>query len=1187
MSNLIIVDNRYEFSDVLKDSFIGQGGMGTVFKGQDRNSQQYVAVKRLKQDLIQDHPDLVDRFVHEGEALSQLNHPNIVKMLTATQYQGIHYLVMEYVPGGSLRDVMDEHPQMNVQRVLQICLDLADALTRAHRLKILHRDIKPANVLIAEDGTPRLTDFGMARIGASRLTQSGTIVGTLSYLSPEALQGEELDERTDIWAFGVMMYEMLLGFRPFPDAAPGALVHSILTQQVQPVDSYRPDVPLALADLISRMLIRDRHQRIPSVRLVGAEIEAILRGDDSSMQMVVSTEPSRRFDLATPTPTAFNTAKLTAPNNLPQQPTLFIGREHEVKAVMDLLDKEEVQLVTLLEEGGVGKSRIAIEVGERLLTRYVDGVYYIPLSPIDRVEMIPPAIAEAIAYEFGQGDEWSQILAYLREKAVLLIIENYEQFIESANLIRDLAQETPFTKILLTSRERLRLRGEQIYEVSDMQIPPLDSDAASLSTYPAVQLFLQGAHRVMPDFVIDDQNAADIAKLIRKMNGLPLGIELASSWLEVLSIEEILEEITQSLDFLESNLQDVPERHRSLRAIFESSWNLLNSSEQDSLVRLSVFKGGFEREAAKKIADASLKELTSLVNKSLLSRDAAGRYLMSPLIQEYAREHLEEGDYQSTRQAHASYFMDFLFRMAPAISSEKEQLALDQIESEFDNIMFAWEYATIHKDWAAIDACVEPLGLFFTGRSRLGEGTKLLQNLYQQLEAYRPDKDKLYYEVANQLGWMYTQLGEYDQALQYARGALEFARKHQNDRELGQALNTLSYISMARGNLQISIDYVSEAVELAEKVDDVPAWFLGMANLGYALYLKGDLDSSLYVHEAIIKRRKENTNSSPAGFAYAINNFGEVQRARGHLMEAYKLFNEAYTLFKNAKLKRGMAFTLNNMAGLDLMNNEIEKAQEGFNQAYKLNKEIGDAAGIAHSLSALGNVALNMQQTEEARQYYEESLQVRRRMDDRKGMADSLNDLGRVNLETQDLGEAMYYFRQSLEIYESLADVSGQSMAMTNLGQSLFYRGDLVKAREMMVKALELAEQSGNIYYLGQITGTLGHIALNMQDLENAKRYFNRSLEICLQADFEAGIVWSVAGFSAVKVLEGDFITGLAYFDLVKSSQQLMPFIRRYIDEILPNFEKDIKEEDLAAAAKLAKKLTLMTVARDLLAEYS
>lgn len=292
------------------ETMLGYGGMGEVYRAMDTVLNQHVAIKLLKPEIMEDTPDILERFEREGEALRRLNHPNIVKMLASVQENGKHYLIMEYVGGGNLQHLLRQEAQLPVQRMLEISLDLADALTRAHRLKIIHRDIKPANVLLAEDGTPRLTDFGVARIGdRTRMTQTGSLVGTYAYLSPEACRGESLDERADIWAFGIMMYEMLAGIRPFDSDQPAAIIFKIMSDPVPNLQDIRPDVPAELMRLIYEMLEKERDLRISSVREVGSRLEKLIRSLDDGEGL-----PQSRF--TSPTPTNITPQRMPTANSV-------------------------------------------------------------------------------------------------------------------------------------------------------------------------------------------------------------------------------------------------------------------------------------------------------------------------------------------------------------------------------------------------------------------------------------------------------------------------------------------------------------------------------------------------------------------------------------------------------------------------------------------------------------------------------------------------------------------------------------------------------------------------------------------------------------------------------------------------------------------------------------------------------
>lgn len=297
-----VIDDRFAVAEL-----IGEGGVGEVYRGRDLQTGEPVAIKRLKPDLVESDPEILERFTREADALARLNHPSIVKLLATAEQSGQHYLVLEYVGGGSLKDLMRAQGPLPVGQVVDIALDLADALSRVHRLKIVHRDIKPSNILLAEDGTARLTDFGVARLSdRTRLTQAGALIGTLAYLCPEGCNGEELDYRADVWSLGVVLHEMLAGVHPFAGSRAVEVVSAILQRQPPDLADVRPDVPAELALLVQQMLEKDRDRRMPSVRLLGAELDKLsLHVATASSAAPLARDlsgPMPRFRTLTPPP---------------------------------------------------------------------------------------------------------------------------------------------------------------------------------------------------------------------------------------------------------------------------------------------------------------------------------------------------------------------------------------------------------------------------------------------------------------------------------------------------------------------------------------------------------------------------------------------------------------------------------------------------------------------------------------------------------------------------------------------------------------------------------------------------------------------------------------------------------------------------------------------------------------------
>jgi serine/threonine protein kinase len=375
---------------------IGKGAMGEVFQGLDLETGKPVAIKVLRSDVVAQQPEMITRFIREGQLLRDLNHPNIVRYLDIDTLNGQHFLVMEYVRGGSLKDYLQQHAPLAVDAILRISLELADALTRAHHLDIIHRDLKPDNVLLAEDGTPRLSDFGLARpLQAQSLSESHHIMGTPHYLSPEMLQGEDIDARVDIWAFGVMLYEMLAGIRPFRGDNMAALLTCILTTPPQPeLDVLRPDMPVALVDLVYRMLAKQRAERIPSCRHVGVELWNIMQG--IAPQAISQRIVEGTFSL----PRGPFTPRRT---NLPAEMTPFVGRQHELALLKKLMADPDRRLVTIKGVGGMGKSRLALEFARRHMEQFTHGAFFVELAPLTQTIEIIPAIASAVDLPFAPG----------------------------------------------------------------------------------------------------------------------------------------------------------------------------------------------------------------------------------------------------------------------------------------------------------------------------------------------------------------------------------------------------------------------------------------------------------------------------------------------------------------------------------------------------------------------------------------------------------------------------------------------------------------------------------------------------------------------------------------------------------------------------------------------------------------
>lgn len=877
------IANRYILQDI-----IGTGGNGVVYRALDTLTDTVVAIKQLRPEQLDTTPTLLERFRREGEALRELNHPNIVKMLDMVEEQGSQFLVEEYIAGGDLTQLIKQEP-LPVDRTIALALELADALTRAHHLNIIHRDLKPGNVLIAADGTPRLTDFGVALIGnKQRMTDKGIPVGTVEYLSPEALTAD-VDNRADIWAFGVMLFEMLTAQRPFQGKSLSEIVGKIMMSPIPDIEQLRHGIPLPLVDLIYRMLEKDRNARISSVRLVGAELEAIQQGTVLNKQNVPIASGmviASRFDNLPITDSATQ-------HNLPARSRAFIGREYEIDEIVRLIHNPETRLITIQGPGGIGKTHLALEVANRMLESFHNRVFFIDLVPLREPEHIVTGIAEAMHFKFLQDERHSgkQLLDYLAKKKVLLVLDNFEHLMNDTTIVRDILDTAPDVTILITSRQRLNHSGESVVLLHGMEFPE-DSTLETALNFSAVKLFIQNARRVRPEFMLLPKDVSQVARICRLVDGLPLGIVLAASWIELLSIEEIADEIEQSADFLATDMSDIPERHRSMRAVFNYSWQLLNPSEQAIFMKLAVFRGGFTREAAIEVVAANLHMMMALMNKSLLYRHPdSGRYTIHDLLREYAKEKLVTSNLEkSVRETHMHYYTQLAQKYGQQLYGGAQLRAMEVLDAELDNIRSAWQYA-IEQQAAEALARMQPMWLFY---DILGLWSEAIHMVDKSLDAIGHAENEAVGDLLTMGGICAYRAGQIDKAYDYNLRAIEIFEKLDNEHNVLLPRINQANVMLIKGQMDDMFAAYHELAEQAHQLGHRWEESTVYLNMGYAFTFLEDLDAAEQATQRALEITQSHDDMLASGAA--LHNLGDITYRKGDPKAAKDLLTESLSV---------------------------------------------------------------------------------------------------------------------------------------------------------------------------------------------------------------------------------------------------------------------------------------------------
>ncbi len=619
-------------------------------------------------------------------------------------------------------------------------------------------------------------------------------------------------------------------------------------------------------------------------------------------------------------------------HNLPAQLTPFIGREREMNEVRRLLG--ETRLLTLTGPGGTGKTRLALRVVDQVADDFRDGVYFVGLAAIKDPALVAKTIAEVLDVTENANEPLVATLTRaVGGRQILLLIDNFEHVLDAAPVLTELLAATPTLKALVTSREALRVSGEQVYPVPQLTVPDLAQyDVTALSDSEAVALFVQRARATRASFRITQQNARDIAEICVRLDGLPLAIELAAARTNILSPRAILQRLDQRLSTLTGGARDAPARQRTLRDTIDWSYNLLDEEEQRLFARLSVFHGGRTLEAIESVCGSNLSTdvldaLASLVDKSLvLHVEGVGsqpRFILLEILHEYAYERLQaSGEAETFQRRHADYFVALAERAEPELHRADQLFWLDRLDEEHDNLRAALEWSLANAEAELALRLVGALGWFWHMRSHAIEGYRWARRALEQSANVAP---AVRAKALNMTGFrLLLNSGDYTAVRKFHEEALQIARENDDRYNLAWALIGLTYFAEGTGDHRETERLGTEALLLFRNLDD------------------------------------------KTGIGWALCVIGEARRLRGSPQEAEPFYQEGLELFEAMGNRRGASMMLNNMAFVAYHQRHLQRARELFHKSYALQLLVGRQEEYANTLTGMAGIIAAQNEPERA-----------------------------------------------------------------------------------------------------------------------------------------------------------------------------------------------------------------------------
>jgi non-specific serine/threonine protein kinase len=892
---------------------LGRGGMATVYLATDLKHRRDVAVKVLAPDVAAALAH--DRFLREIEIVARLNHPHIVALFDSGVDDELLYYVMPCVNGESLRALLNREGALSVDHALRLTREIASALFHAHQHGIVHRDIKPENILLA-DGIAVVADFGIGRAlraasdtRSGGVTQAGLVLGTPQYMSPEQASGDPVDERSDIYALACVLFEMLAGRPPFPAMTAFAVMAAHVNDIAPRVSDLVPSVSPAVSDVIATALAKaPEHRYASSVRFAEALASA------------AATSASTPSSLA-PAP--------VAGSRLPVQRTRFVGREKEIEQCRAVMRTN--RMLTLTGIGGCGKTRLALAVAGAQSSDYPDGIWFVDLASLNDGLRVMDAIAAALGLSEAPGRDLADVVGdSVADKRALLVLDNCEHLERAcADAADRLLRASESLTMLATSREPLGVDCETVFPVRPLSVPATDSPRTvdALRDAESVRLFVDRAQLAAPGFVLGEHNAAAVGEICRRLDGIPLAIELAAARVKVLSVEQIRARLDDRFRLLAGSSKAVLPRHQTLVAAIQWSHDQLPEPDQQLFRAYSAFAGGWTLSAATAMSGngadefAVLDALGRLVDKCLvfvepaIAGTAETRYGMLETVRQFGRERLVQAqEADVVRRRHFEVFSAVAERAYEERTS-RETVWTRLLDAEHDNMRSALEWA---RETSAED----------------------------------------YLRLAGALGWFWQACSHVIEGRVHLTAALSGSTERTAMR--ARALAGLGTMLGWQGDGAAAIRHLEEAIAIWRELGILGEVALGLESLGWAWVVAGEDERGASTFFECLRIQQE--RGDPVLINRAKVGLAQAQVALSRVTEARALAEDVIAFSAARQDLRNEHFGWHFMADCALIEGNCAESLPLYQKSLQLAQAMGDrieigfeVQGVGMSLAGLGN----------------------------------------------------------------------------------------------------------------------------------------------------------------------------------------------------------------------------------------